>query len=398
MSELLPALDKLQIRRVLRDGIRIDATEHDAIETASKLEALGLIRLEKWRYVRCVYQLDPDYEELEERDCDGIIELVAPDLAYVCPNCGRPIDRIASKTVFEAIRIRLIPDGIVKYVRRSIKSLPIVDQLKPIGYAAANVWLRDGRTLTLTIIDFAEARYRYAGQYFAEPYLQVVASPINEPVKHILEEANYIELADLLSQDEAWLAERVDLAAYPIQDRPQLTRLEALFDNMLSRRDGWQYFEQQFIPGLYAHVDRHPTLVNRYLRQLKRWNDTVLGYFSVSIGGAGRTDLGQINKLEIMNELFRGGAIADAKRYVRSELELKDFREVLNHLMTAPTRPRNAVIFVSTDKVRSSVWDEVMKLRNNEGYWKIIVLTKYMILELLAALDACDLLPPSTVK
>ena len=99
-----------------------------------------------------------------------------------------------------------------------------------------------------------------------------------------------------------------------------------------------------------------------------------------------------------MNELFRGGAIADAKRYVRSELELKDFREVLNHLMTAPTRPRNAVIFVSTDKVRSSVWDEVMKLRNNEGYWKIIVLTKYMILELLAALDACDLLPPSTVK
>ena len=345
-----------------------------------------------------IVALDPDYEELEERDCDGIIELVAPDLAYVCPNCGRPIDRIASKTVFEAIRICLIPDGIVKYVRRSIKSLPIVDQLKPVGYAAANVWLRDGRTLTLTIIDFAEARYRYAGQYFAEPYLQVVASPINEPVKHILEEANYIELADLLSQDEAWLAERVDLAAYPIQDRPQLTRLEALFDNMLSRRDGWQYFEQQFIPGLYAHVDRHPTLVNRYLRQLKRWNDTVLGYFSVSIGGAGRTDLGQINKLEIMNELFRGGAIADAKRYVRSELELKDFREVLNHLMTAPTRPRNAVIFVSTDKVRSSVWDEVMKLRNNEGYWKIIVLTKYMILELLAALDACDLLPPSTVK
>ena len=395
MSELLPALDKPQIRRILRDGIRIDVRENSAIKMASKLEALGLIRLQGRRYVRCVYELDPDYEELEDKDCDGIIELSGAYSAYICPNCGRPIDRIASKAVFEDVRISLISKGIVGYVRQLIEALPIVDQLEPVDYAAANVWLRDGRTLTLTVIDFAEARFRYAGQYFAEPFLHVIASPINEPGKHVLEEGNYVELADLLSRDEAWLTEKVDLAAHPIQDRPQLARLEALFDSMLSRRDGWQYFEQQFVPDFYAHVDQHPTLVSRYLSQLKRWNDTVLGYFSVPIGGAGRTDLGQINKLEIMNELFRGGAIADAKRYVRSALELKDFREVLNHLMTAPTRPRNAVIFTSTDKVRSSVWDELRKLRNNEGYWKIIVLTKYMILELLAALDACHLLSSS---
>lgn len=395
MSKLLPALDKSQIRHILRDGIRIDAGDSNAIGTASRLEALGLIHLNKRRYVRCVYQADPDYEELEDRSCGGIIELSEADPAYICPNCGRPIDRVAEKTVFEDVRISLISEGIVKYVRGSIRSLPIVCRLEPVSYAAANAWLKDGRTFILTIIDFAEARYRYAGQYFAEPFLQVIASPINEPGKHVLEEGNFIGLADLLSRDEAWLTEKVDLAACPIRDRPQLSRLEALFDNMLLRKDGWRYFEQQFVPDFYAHVDQHPTLVSRYLNQLKRWNDTVLGYFSVPIGGAGRTDLVQINKLEIMNELFRGGAIAEAKRYVRSTLELEDFREVLNHLMTAPTRPRNAVIFTSSDRVRSSVWDEAMKLRRNEDYWKIIVLTKYMMLELLAALDACHLLPSS---
>lgn len=392
MSKLLLALDKSQICHVLRNGIRIDATDPDATEMTSKLEALGLMRLQRRRYVRCVYQLDSDYKDLEDRDCEGIIELAEPGLAYVCPNCGRPMDRIASKTVFEDVRISLISEGIVKYVRQSIELLAIVDQLEPVGYAAANARLKDGRVLTLTVIDFAEARYRYAGQYFAEPYLQVVASPLNEPVKHIFEEANYIELADLLSQDEAWLTERVDLAAYPIRDRPELTELQTLFDNMLSRGDGWQYFEQRFVPSFYAHVDQHPTLVDRYLRQLQRRDDTVLGYFTVPIGGAGRTDLRHISKLKLMNELFRGNAIADAKRYVKSKLEQDHVSKIVLHLTTDPTRPRSAIIFLSTDEVRSSAWERVMQIKLIEGYWRLIVLTKYMVLELLAVLEASHLL------
>jgi len=96
-----------------------------------------------------------------------------------------------------------------------------------------------------------------------------------------------------------------------------------------------------------------------------------------------------------MNEVFAGNAIADAKRYVQSKLEQNHVSKILLHLMTDPQKPSCAIVFLSTDEVRSSAWEAVMRLRNNEGFWKIIVLTKYMILELLTQLDAVKLLEVS---
>jgi hypothetical protein len=392
MSRLFPELDRKLVRHILRNGVKVEITDRPAFEIASTLEKMGVISTARRRYVRCAYPNDPDYLERRDRKCEGIIELDDPDKAYSCSECGQPIECLREKTIFEDISVFLRSHEIVSYVSNAMESLSEVELIEPLTYGAYRVSLTDGRTLKLVILDYADDRYRFAGLYFAEPNLYVTVSPINDPTKHILERQAYIGLWDLLSQDASWLADKADVAAYPIPDRVELDPIEQLFDAMLARDNGWQYFEQQFVPALCTHICENPQLVKRYLGQLKRLSGTVLNYFTVPIGGAGRTDLRPINKFELMNEVFTGNAIADAKRYVQSTLEQEHVSKILLHLETDPQRPSRAIVFLSTDRVRSSAWEAVMQLRSNQGFWKIIVLTKYMILELLTQLDAVKLL------
>lgn len=392
MSTLFPLLDKALVQHIFRNGVRVAPANQSEAVLVSTLETMGLIDVAPRHFVKCAHPEDHDYLDRLNRNCEGIIEVGRSDHAYFCLECGQPLENLASKHHFEDVKILLKPGGIIDYIRQAIASLPNVADVQALTPAAFSVTLTDGRTLTLVVLDYAEARYRFAGFYFAEPNLYVVASSINEPVKHVLEVQAYLSLADLLSQEAAWLASRLDVAAYPIPGRLELTTIEQQFNSMLARSNGWQYFEQQFAPALQTHMATHPALVAQYLGQLKRMSDTVLNYFAVPIGGAGRTDMRPINKFELMNELFTGNAIADAKRYVESRLEQDHVSKILLHLMTDPQRPKRAVVFLSTDQVRSSAWEAVMQLRNNEGYWKIIVLTKYMLLELLAQLEAIYLL------
>jgi hypothetical protein len=395
MSKLFPELDRELTRHILRDGVRVDVADGPTSEIISTLEKMGLISTTQHRYVKCTYQDDPDYLERWDRGCDGTIEIDDPNKSYFCPECGQSVEQVTKKTFFRDAKISLEPGGITEYVQEAVKALPRTAQVDSLAHGVLSVQLADGRTLRLVVLDYAEARYRFAGLYFTEPNLYVIASPINDPVRHVLEEQTYVQLWDLLSRNASWLAEKVDVAAHPIPGRMELASVERRFDAMLARDNGWQHFEQQFVPALYAHVSENPKLVARYLGQLKRMSGTVLNYFAVPIGGAGRTDLRPINKLELMNEVFAGNAIADAKRYVQSKLEQNHVSKILLHLMTDPQKPSCAIVFLSTDEVRSSAWEAVMRLRNNEGFWKIIVLTKYMILELLTQLDAVKLLEVS---
>lgn len=389
---MIPRLDKKRTTRILCDGIQIDQTDLD-YAVAMKLAELDLIKVKPNRYVRCVYQEDADYPERHDHGCEGVIEVDDFEKVYHCPECGQSVENITRKKQFEAVDVALNPEGIASFLKRSVRSLPHVNVVNRLSHGVFLVTLADGRVLTLVLLDYAEARYRFAGLYFAEPYLYVVVSTINEPITHALEKNVHIQFADILSQDEAWLAEQIDLAAYPVPDRMALESVEKQFEAMLAREDGWQYFEQQFALALQIHITEYPELVAQYLGQLKRLSGTVFNYFAVPIGGPGRTDMRLINKFEVMNNVFAGNAIIDAKRYTKSShLEEKDIKGILAHLMTDPQRPDRAIIFLSTDQVRSSAWELVLQLKERNGDWKIIILTKYMMLELITQLDAMHLL------
>jgi len=194
MSKLFPELDRELTRHTLRDGVRVDIADGPTSEIVSTLEKMGLIGTTQRRYVKCAYRSDPDYLERWDSGCEGIIEVDDLDKSYFCRECGQPIEQVTKKTFFGDVRVSLEPDGITQHIREAVQAVPHVARVDSLAYSAFSVQLTDGRTIKLVVLDYTEARYRFAGLYFAEPHLYVVASPINDPVRHVLEGQIYVAL------------------------------------------------------------------------------------------------------------------------------------------------------------------------------------------------------------
>jgi hypothetical protein len=394
MSKLFPELDRELLRHILRNGARVKGENTIAGEVLQRLRDLGVVVTQEHTYVRCAYKDDYDFLDREVLDCPGRIELDSEDEDYYCPDCGQPIGDIERKTVFVEYEVRLSPVGIEEYLERVLESLEVVEAVEKTGMTAFEVKLQGGIFLKVVVPDYAEIRQRFVGLFFAEPTLYVIASSINEPVKTVLEERQYVQLADVLSSSVSAIQGILGTAAIPIPGRRSLREVEAKFDEMIARHGqrAWQFFEQDFVPVLIRHMTENPLLAQRYLEILRRLSGTVFGEFYVPIGGAGVADLRPIDKYRLMNQVFAGNATGDAKCYPKSALSYDDVIKVNYHLDSDPTEATMAIIYLAGDDVASTAWSAMMKLRQTNGAWKVIILPKYLLLELIDALEATHLL------
>ena len=133
-------------------------------------------------------------------------------------------------------------------------------------------------------------------------------------------------------------------------------------------------------------------MVESYLQCLKRLDGTIWGDYYVPVGGAGQPDSIPINKFEIMNQICSGNMITDAKHYGKASLSRDDVNTIFMHLNTSVTQVNQAVIFMSSDKVVSTAWIQVAELKRNFGKWKIVIVPRYLLFELIDALKANSLL------
>lgn len=215
MSELFPQLDKRLSRRFLRTGMHVPSKRTDLGQVAKVMESLGLVTVTLRRYIKCVNLADDDYLDLVNSNCEGIVELENGG-PYICPECGRTIEYPAvNKVIFEDLRVTLNQEGVANHLFAALEALDIVSELNPIDRIAAGITLSDGRSMIIPIVDFAGAGWRASGQDAQKIHAYVIASPINQPPREYLERAYHVELADILANDRAWLANALAAAAQP---------------------------------------------------------------------------------------------------------------------------------------------------------------------------------------
>ena len=248
--------------------------------------------------------------------------------------------------------------------------------------------------MKVVVPEYAGLRYHSSSLFFSEPTLYVIACSTNKSSRTVLEEGQYLQLADFVSSPEVKVASIVQAAAVPLEGRRNLSDLEGKFDQMIARHSGneWQFFEQSLIPELVTHLSNNPALVQRYLEKLSRLSNTVFGEFCVPIGGAGVPDLLSVNKFDLMNRLFGGNAIGEAKCYVKKTLTYRDVITVNGHLDSDPSRADLAVIFVAGDRIASTAWRTVLRFKRNRGSWKVIIVPRYLLIELISECGAITLL------
>ena len=215
MSRLFPQLDRRLVQRLLRNGMNVPVEQSALRQTTEALERLGLIAATHRQYVKCVNQNDEDYWNVTDRSCPGEIEL-EDDSSHDCPDCGRTIDYPAvRKEVFEELCITVRPEGTTNYLFTALCGLDIVDTLETKDHIAARAHLSDGRVLIVPVVDYAGIGWRARGRDAQRVHAYAIVSPVNRPSHEHLERAYHFELADVLANDQEWLAEVIDAAARP---------------------------------------------------------------------------------------------------------------------------------------------------------------------------------------
>jgi hypothetical protein len=404
MCGLFPELPRNIVRHLLRDGLTVNREDVQSREVLDCLCDLDIVTIREHVYVQCACRDDYDFLDRDDLKCKGRVEVVPIVEDYYCPECGQPIGDISRKTRFVECEVKLDSEGVERYLLSALGSLKSVQDAELVGPAAYSVVTAGGMQLKVVIPDITPAfrtqdqlrqrtQVQSAGFVFSEPTLYVIASPINECPRTALEEGQYIGLTNLLSEPKEALEEIISLAATSIQGRYDLREIESRFEEMIARHSSrdWQFFEQEFVPALLHHISTSPELVEKYLRLLRRLSSAIFGYYHVPVGGAGQPDFVSIDKFELMRQVFQGGIEGDAKCYIRSTLSDGDMAKIAYHLDRSKTEATMAVVFMAGHDVASTAWTGMMEMKR-KGRWRVVIVPKYLILELIAALEADHLL------
>jgi len=115
------SIQREDVSRLLRDGAVIRRPGVELIDTARRLQDLGLITFAEQKYVKCADPQDSDFRYTRNRSCPGRINLHdGLDEAghdYRCPECERPVFPYRTgKRRHTELRVELRPDGIHRHV------------------------------------------------------------------------------------------------------------------------------------------------------------------------------------------------------------------------------------------------------------------------------------------
>lgn len=392
--------DERAVRQMLRHGLTIDAQRVNGA-VKNQLLDFGLIEVEEFRYLICA---DPDYpikDRHPDPTCRAEIPFEGREAIHECDACGNSLHAVEeSRPVYTKYTFRQKPEGIYDHLKQALSNLQAVDDVDVAGKGALEVHLSDDRELVVAIPEWTEQQFLMRGPFFSDPTLYVHAGRMRV-LPTVLEEVQHIHFVDLLTASPEWVAECLEMAATPIPGRPSLQKLVKRFDAVVERHvetDNTSVqgdFFEYFFRDLKRHIQGRPEVVNDYLQSLRRIRKTVFGEMHFQVGGSGKTDVVAVNKFELMNQLFRSGAIADTKCYLSSKsskIEENDLWTIKKHLDTNPWRADYAIVVLANEDVSDSAWDYVARLRQNNDEWVIMLIPKYDLIELIHAVDAEHLL------
>lgn len=386
------------VRRMLREGrtmredqvngeIRDLLLEHDLIEVAER------------RHLICA---DPDHpidDRHPDPSCREKIRYEGPDKIHECDVCENVIAEVeGDRPIYTKYTFSRNPEGIFNYLEAALPTLPNVATAEVAGKGALDVQLRNGNSLDVVIPAWAEQQFLMRGPFFSDPTLYVHVAPHKE-LPTVLEEAQHFDLTDLLVYSTEWIQERLETASIPLKGRPSLRHLVDKFDAVVERHvdpdvtlqqgDFFEYFCRDLLDYLNEHLEE----TNDYLRSLRRLRGTAFGEMHIQVGGSGNTDIIPVDKFEMMNQLCAGSFVADAKCTLSTKLTKGDVETVNGHLTTNKWEADRAVIILASEKVADNAWNFIADARhNNGGEWKIMLIPKYVLIELIHAVGAEHLL------
>ncbi|MFW6029662.1 MAG: hypothetical protein ACOCRO_05345 [Halanaerobiales bacterium] len=382
-------VNKNHCRQLLTNDERIICEERESVflKSACELEELGLLKLNKEDYISCEKKFnvrDNLGHIIEIRKCNGFIPIEDKEekREETCPECGELI-KFEDRKIKTRYKTKITYENIKKYIIELVESFPDYI-IKNHNEGFLEVESEEEKEIYLCIPKLITAENE---SYLSFSYVwnnhPLYIKLGNETVSHVIDRINSIEIAEIIN-NKSNFKYKMKVASLNIEKDDRRECLNDKFNTFLNKIDGYD-FEDWFETILVPYLQDHRKLVGKYLEKLNRDRNTIFGKIYVKIGGAGNTDIREIEKYSYISQLIYSDIkIVEAKRYQgTSEIKRNHLKTVKLQMGEDPTQPGKAIIISTTNNVQSTAWDTIFKLKNNKGEWVILIFTKSMLLELL---------------
>jgi hypothetical protein len=152
-------------------------------------------------------------------------------------------------------------------------------------------------------------------------------------------------------------------------------------------KSGPEYFEKTWAPQFIDAIRNKNENLKQLYSRLQTVKDTIINTKFVNIGGPGQPDFFLINTFDYLQDGLKPEKYGEMKCYTKSEFTMDDFGKALAHAVSHDT-----LSIVSSDDIHPMVWSKIFEFKNQEKYYKHVIIDKDLILFLIHNLELRNLI------
>lgn len=378
-------LYRKDVTELLRRGCRIHEEQEEYVSVFKRLARDGFIEIERGVQAYCKNPEDYDYWDVPD-NCKGVVLFPEGEEEATCPDCGRIVylaDKREKQGYFSIQEVNYS-----KIEKRLLEIAKCFYEIRTEGKGLIRCSL-ESKCCYIVLIHIVEDPLVFSSLFRKENRIIYVYLDSVLQIGQVGPFDCSMSFLDILDEPVVVIDK---IKALLNLKEPTLKKLQSTmsFVKYLGKydKDG-RFCEKEVVPEFLDRLRVGHKQLRQYLDFLAVNKNNLLGQLVISVGANYNIDERCINRYEYIQGLLEDKSIVDSKAFSgNTTFNVAEFDKICRQLRDDPINPERAVIIVFNDRV--SVWNELIKYRELEGYWKIIVINASLLSELIVVIDAID--------
>jgi len=386
------------VTKFLRRGCRISIDREKYNSIIEKLVNEGFLEIEKEIQANCKHPDDYDYwDNREEADCRGVILFPEGKEKVTCPDCGREVILSNKREKQQYIHIKKVNYGKIQdHLFEIVKKGCLLDDVSIVQKGLIKCSMQN-KQCYVALIHIIEDPVIFSSLFRKENRVIYIFVDSNINIGQLGPFDCSLGFLDVLNDPTDFIRKIESLLCYT---EPELGKLQDVIDlvKFLGKLDkNGNFCEREVVPEFLDKLRAGHKKLEDYFTSLSVNRNNLLNQIVISVGGSYNIDQRYIRRDEYIQGLLQDNTIVDSKAFSGDTVfNTSELDKIERQFRTDPVNPQRAVVIVFNDRV--SVWNELIKYREQNGYWKIIVINASLLSELIIIVDAIEWLQGKVQK
>lgn len=363
----------------------------DAISYYKRLKQESFVKLESRDVVRCVSENDLDFADLstDEKRCTAWIftDSFVNGLA-ICDNCKREVslDRKTNRKVAYVVAFQY--DNVFDFIKETLSSYST--KVIPTSRASWRVY-QNKESVLFSTLDALPL-------HLVHNYLQslskgVVLISLSNRL-HLAFKKQYplwpcISLQEIM-EDTHVVEDAIIANSQKEIDELEISQCRNRILEHTSKFSGTGTDFEDFCTRFENELYQNQHAIKQFLLNLK--SNALISFRALHIGGPGKPDIIRLPLYNYLRDYLTGFQALESKQYFRSRLRIEDVSKALYHAKRY--NQDGVLIYTLAEDIPASIWDDVARVRKENGSYSYIIIDVDFMAFILSSLDLQDKLLP----